>query len=124
MTDHTGPIAPALLLPPHLGLVGGRHGTFLYPRHDRYVGASLEAYGEFSEGEADLLCRVMPVGGVIVEAGANIGALTVPLAKAAGPNGLVYAYEPQRPLYHILCANLALNGLFNVQARQMGIGRA
>jgi FkbM family methyltransferase len=123
MTDNSS-VTPSPLLPQHLGLVRAKHGTFLYPRFDRYVGRSLEAYGQFSEGEATLFRHVMPVGGLAVEVGSNIGALTVPLAQTAGPGGKIYAFEPQRPLFQILCANLALNSLFNVEARPLGIGRA
>ena len=37
--------------------------------------------GEFSELEVRYLRKLVPRGGHLVEAGANIGALTVPLAK-------------------------------------------
>jgi len=51
---------------------------------------------------------------VVVDAGANIGAITVPLAKAV-PEGYVVAVEAQSFLYNCLCGNLALNYLTNVQ---------
>lgn len=52
----------------------------------------------------------------MVEVGANIGGHTVFLAKYLQPEGKIYAFEPRRQLYQLLCANLAINGLENVYA--------
>ena len=101
-----------------------RHGPLLFNRRDMYIGRSLDAYGEYSEAEIVVLQQLLRPGAVIVEAGSNIGALTVPLARIAGEAGRVYAFEPQRLQFQILCANLALNGLNNVFARQQGLGNA
>ncbi len=101
-----------------------RHGPMLFNRRDMYIGRSLADYGEYSEAEILVLRQLLRRNAVIVEAGSNIGALTVPLARIAGPKGRVYAYEPQRLQFQILCANLALNGLYNVIARQEALGRA
>lgn len=105
-------------------LVQGRYGPIACNRHDMYVGASLIRYGEFSEHEAALFRRLIPVGGVAIDAGANIGALTVPLAQHVGEEGRVYAYEPQRLAFQLLCGNVALNSLANVVARQAALGAA
>lgn len=101
-----------------------RHGIFLYNRNDEYVGSSLELYGEFSPGEADLFSQLLVSGSParIVEVGANIGALTIPIAKHIGRQGIVYAYEPQRLVFQTLCANIALNQIENVVARCAAVG--
>jgi len=104
-------------------LVQTRYGPMLYNRFDQYVGGSLAAYGEFSEGEAAMFSQLVGNGNIVVEAGANIGAHTVHLANLVGEQGAVYAFEPQRVVFQTLCANLALNQLVNVTARQQGLGR-
>lgn len=101
-----------------------RYGPMLFNRRDMYIGRSLDAYGEYSEAEIIVLRQILWPGAVVVEAGANIGSLTVPLARIVGEHGHVIAFEPQRLQFQILCANLALNGLYNVFARQQGVGRA
>ena len=101
-----------------------RHGPMLFNRRDMYIGRSLDAYGEYSEAEIIVLRQILWPGAVVLEAGANIGALTVPLARIVGAHGHVIAFEPQRLQFQILCANLALNGLYNVFAHQQGVGRA
>lgn len=103
-------------------LVQARHGLLLYNRHDRYIGGSLERYGEFSEGECDLFRQIVRPGAVVVEAGANIGSHTVALSAAVGPTGRVYAFEPQRIVFQTLCANVALNSLTNVDCRWQAVG--
>lgn len=105
-------------------LVDGRHGRFLANPRDMYIGRSMVEYGEFSEVEWQLLAQVVRPGSVVIDAGANMGALTVPLARAVGDGGLVYAFEPQILVFQQLCANLALNGLVNVQAINAACGKA
>ena len=101
-----------------------RNGPMLYLVTDQYVGQSLDRYGEFSQGEADLFGQLIRPGWTILEIGANLGAHTVLLAKAAGPLGVVHAFEPQRTVFQILCANVALNALDNVYAHHAAVGRA
>ena len=36
-----------------------RHGPMVYPLTDRFVGRSLDRYGEFSQGEADLFGQIV-----------------------------------------------------------------
>ena len=103
-------------------LVEGRHGRFLANPKDIYMGRSLITYGEFSEAEWALLDQLIKPGMTAIEAGSNMGALTVPMAKKIGRGGLLYAFEPQIPIFQQLCANLALNDLVNVQAFNCGCG--
>lgn len=100
-----------------------RHGTMLYSINDRYLGEALHLYGECSQIELEALLQIVRPTDTIVEAGANIGVLTVPLARAV-PRGVVYAFEPQRLTFQILNANIALNGLTNVHARHAAAGGA
>jgi predicted O-linked N-acetylglucosamine transferase (SPINDLY family) len=95
-----------------------RYGFMLYPIADPGIGRSLDRYGEFSEGEVELFRQLVQPGSTILEIGANLGTHTVFLAKATGPRGTVYAFEPRRVEFQVLCANVALNALGNVHARQ------
>lgn len=99
-------------------LVLGRHGAFLANPRDVYLGRAMCTYGEYSEAEVDLFRSILKPGDMVVEVGANVGYLTVPIAKMVAPNGMVWAIEPQRLVFQTLCGNLTLNGLLNVGARQ------
>ena len=111
-----------LLKTQYYELVEARHGKMLANPADKYIGQSVIRYGEFSEIEWDLLNQIVQPGAVVIEAGANMGSFTVPLAKKAGNQGLVFAFEPQISIFQQLCANLALNDLLNVQAYNAGCG--
>ena len=100
-----------------------RHGPMMAFRHDRFITRCLEAYGEYSPGEWRVLQQLARPGATVVEAGANIGALTVPLARRCAP-GRLLAFEPQQRVFQVLCANLALNQLENVTARPEALGEA
>lgn len=103
-------------------LVDARHGRFLANPSDVYIGRSMIEYGEFSELEWQLFDRIVRPGMCVIEAGANMGAHTVPIAKKLGRGGILYAFEPQIAIFQQLCANLALNDLVNVQAFNAGCG--
>ena len=98
-----------------------RWGPMIYNKNDAYVGRSIAKYGEYSWGEQQLFSQLLKPGAVIVEAGANIGAHTIPLARIAGPNGAVLAFEPERFSFQTLCANVALNQCTNVWAFQQAV---
>lgn len=99
-----------------------RHGHFMYNRHDKFIGRALDLYGEWCESEVAGLLQIVRPGDVVLDIGANIGTHTVPLAQRAAPNGAVFAFEPQRVVFQILCGNVALNGLPNVQCYQKAVG--
>jgi FkbM family methyltransferase len=103
-------------------LVEARHGFFLYNPNDAYVGRALETYGEYGEYEMALLRSLLRPGDTVLEVGANLGALTVPLARTVGPAGQVLAFEPQPAVFHTLCANLAFNALEQARAFPYALG--
>ena len=97
--------------------------TFITKSNDFFVSKSIEVYGEWSFGEIELLTQILTKSDNIVEAGANIGAHTVFLAKDIVPDGKVFAFEPRRIIFQNLCGNLAVNGIENVHAFQCGLGK-
>lgn len=102
-------------------VVDSRHGKIIVNDHDVYVGRMLLEYGEFSEGEVDLFRQILKPDMIAVDVGANIGALTLPMAKMVKR---VIAYEPQRELFHMLCGTCALNDLHNVLCVNAAVGEA
>ncbi len=101
-----------------------RYGKLLFNKNDRYIGKSLDIYGEFSEAEVELFRQIVQPGAVVVEVGANIGTHTLFFARQVGHSGTVIAFEPQRFVFQCLCANMALNSVTNVQCRQQAVGNA
>lgn len=103
-------------------LAAGRDGYLLYNRNDKYIGRSIEKYGEFNGLEMQLFKQICTRDSIVVEVGANIGAHTIGLARLVGPQGRVLAFEPQRLVFQTLCANVALNSLENVDCHWAAVG--
>jgi len=103
-------------------LVRSRHGLLLANVYDVYLGLALIRYGECCEIEAQFLSALVNPGGIVIEVGANIGVHTIPLAKRVGQAGRIIAIEAQPAILHYLCANIALNALFNVTTHGCGCG--
>ncbi len=99
-----------------------RHGYMVYLKTDVHVGRSIDVYGEYSEHEVKLFEQILKPGMTVVDGGANFGTHTVFFSKAVGPTGQVYAFEPQRLIFQVLCANMALNGIENTHCLQAGLG--
>ncbi|MBK9114874.1 MAG: FkbM family methyltransferase [Betaproteobacteria bacterium] len=88
-----------------------RYGWMLYS--GPFIGKCFELYGQYSEAEVRLMRNFVPEGATVVDVGANIGDLTLPLAGMVGERGRVYAIESHADNFNVLCANLALNQVRN-----------
>jgi FkbM family methyltransferase len=99
-----------------------RHGVMMYLAADQGIGRALELYGEFAESENRVMTTLLNPGDVALDVGANLGTVTLALARRVGPQGRIYAFEPQRVIFQHLCTNIVLNGLLNVDARCAAVG--
>jgi len=99
-----------------------RYGVMLYNRNDIYIGRSLDTYGEYSQGEGEVFRQLVRDGNVIADVGANVGAHTLLFSRLVGQTGCVLAFEPQRLVFQMLCANMALNGVTNTRCFHRAIG--
>lgn len=99
----------------NLGVYACRHGHFLLPRNDAYIGKSMIEYGEWTEGLLRLLAGLFAPGAHVVEVGAGFGAHAIPLARLVGADGMVTAVEQSRRMIDLLHANLALNQVDNLR---------
>lgn len=97
-----------------LRLMALRHGWFLLNKHDLGVDKTMFDLGEYAESELRVMNAVLDPGRDIIDAGANIGALAVPLARRLNPEARLIAVEPQIGVFTRLCTALALNAIPNV----------
>lgn len=82
------------------------HGPMVMLRTGRYVARGLREYGEWSDGEIDLMRAYIAPGEVVIDAGANVGAHTLALSKIVGPSGHVHAFEPDLISMRMLLENV------------------
>jgi FkbM family methyltransferase len=101
----------------------GNAGVFLCLRSDSYIGRSVGLFGEYSEAEVDVFRWFVREDDVVIDAGALFGEHTLALAMLC-PRGSVLAFEPQRIPFQILCGNVQLNSIANVDAVKSALGAA
>jgi FkbM family methyltransferase len=80
---------------------------------DPFQTSSLGLYGEWAHHETEMICSLLKPGDVALDVGANIGTITIAMAKRVGRNGMVFAFEPQRAAFLCLCGNVALTHCIN-----------
>ena len=102
------------------------HGRIIVNRHCTFQAEALAKTGATHiESELKNLLTVadtLPDDAVIVDGGANIGLVTVPLAQMGrSRKWTIHAFEPQRMIYNALCGTLALNDLAHVYAYNKGL---
>lgn len=73
--------------------------------------STLGIYGEFDTLTVE---KYVKKGDYVIDAGAAIGYYTLILARAVGPEGKVFAFEPKKDRFDLLKQNVKLNGYDNV----------
>ncbi len=80
--------------------------------------------GGYNRDLARLLDRILRPGMTVIDAGANVGEITLLAAKRVAPDGVVVAFEPVREIAEALNANLAANGFTHVVVKMMALSDA
>lgn len=75
----------------------------------RTIGRSIRGTGLHDLAVSEALARLIDAGGTVVDAGANIGYMSVLAARLAGPGGNVLSFEPHPGLHEILRRNVSRN---------------
>jgi FkbM family methyltransferase len=91
-----------------------RYGSFAHYTSDEGIGLFLQLYGEWAEAELALLRQFIPVGGTVLDLGANIGTHTLAFAQFVGAGGLVVAVEGQPAVHKVLTYNVVRNGATDI----------
>jgi FkbM family methyltransferase len=119
-------------------LAASDHGPMIMCRTDFHqmanggiygVGAQILSQGSYDPQEIATLLSVLNIlhtrrGDDIValDCGANIGVMTLEMAREMTGWGRVHAFEAQERLFYALCGNISLNNLFNAFAMNVALG--
>jgi len=82
---------------------------------DRVIAAHLLGGGAWEASETAAFLAHVREGMCVFDVGANIGYYTLLAARAVGPAGRVYAFEPEPRNFELLTRNISENGLTNVR---------
>jgi FkbM family methyltransferase len=69
-----------------------------------------------------VLQRQLPVGGVFLDIGANIGIYSLIAANIVGEQGKVYSFEPSPREFGRLIENVKLNSVHNIECINVAVG--
>ncbi len=84
------------------------------------IGHLVRTGGRYADDLCAFLGQVVPADGVVVDVGANIGALSS-LAARLAPRGRVHAFEPAPQSAEYARRNAAANGLANLSVEQVAL---
>lgn len=101
-----------------------RYGRITFPAADRYLVQTLAECGDYCRGEMLVYERLLSSGDLVVDVGANIGAMTMCFVNAVGPSGAVHSFEASPFAYDILRHNLAQNAIGNAKVTRAIISNA
>jgi FkbM family methyltransferase len=105
-----------------LEFVAARVGNLITLRNDNVISQCIKTTGIWAGRDIALFNRLVKPGMFVADIGANIGHHTVAFSRLVGHDGIVAAFEPQRFIFRILNANLALNLCSNTFAFDCALG--
>lgn len=108
---------PSFLFPDRFHVMNGHRFLIRDGERNHDVKNILRDYEATPEWEPEtsrfIRARVKP-GEIAVDIGASMGPIALELARAVGPLGKVYAFEPTERCFNYLCRNIQENGYENI----------
>ena len=88
---------------------------------DSYLSSRVFIHKRYEPDLVFYLKRTLSPGMICVDAGANVGYLSMLMAKRVGRQGCVVSFEPTARSFMALCKNIQLNSLTNIVAEQIAL---
>lgn len=96
-------------------VVKTKAGKFLLPNLVEMISLDLFINGHYEKGLVNLLIDRIPQNAVFVDVGANIGSISIPIARLR-PDVKIVAVEASPWIFSVLKKNIELNGVSNITA--------
>lgn len=101
------------------------YGQFIVNQYCKFQGEALENTRKTHiESELENMYQIvdsLPDNAVILDGGANIGFVSIPLARRK-PNAKIIAFEAQKRLFYALAGTISINNLYNVFVYNQALG--
>jgi FkbM family methyltransferase len=94
---------------------GKKFAFFVHTGPDQFVSARITARGSWEPFETRIMVSLLRLGDVFIDIGANIGWYTAVAGLIVGPQGRVFAFEPENDNADVVDRNVAVNSLYNVK---------
>lgn len=92
------------------------------PRRNKGVDSSVYYNGTYEAGTVFVITHSLRRGDVFIDAGANIGLMSLAAAQKVGPDGNVFAFEPVPDIFAQLQQNMLVNEAENVRPHNLALG--
>jgi FkbM family methyltransferase len=112
-------------------LAGDRHGLawsrlksgaeILVPLDD-YIGRAAYFVGDLDRKISEVIKRIVRPGDRVLDIGANLGLITLTMAKLVGQNGRVDSFEPNPSIHGLLSRSIERNNLKNIRLHTCALG--
>ncbi len=96
--------------------------TMFLDTRDHGIGKPLLTAGAYEPEETAFVRSALSPGDVFVDVGANVGYFTCLAARIVGPEGLVFAFEPDPRNFRLLSRAIEANRFENVVLERVAIG--
>lgn len=102
------------------------HGfdIYVHGKSDAIIEQTVYYTGTYEKGTIHVMTQLLKEGDVFVDAGANIGLMSMVAATCVGPTGMVYAFEPFPLIVDRLKANIRLNHFSNIRIYPVALAAA
>jgi len=110
-----------LLKPTGMILINCQGNKMYVNTEDTGVASQLLAGMEYEPFETELVKKLLKKNMSVVNIGANIGYYTLIAANSVGPNGKVYAFEPEPKNFKLLVRNIKKNDFKNILPIQAAV---
>ena len=97
-------------------------GNLVFPREDNVMAPIISRAGVWEKEEVDWLKANVTEGSVCLNIGSNVGYFAIQMARLTGPNGFVYAVEPNPEVIPFLKLNIENSGFKNVKVFKKAAG--
>jgi FkbM family methyltransferase len=89
---------------------------------DEYGGRAAYFVGDVDRKLSVIIKRIVRPGDTVLDIGANLGVVTLPLSRLVGDRGVVHSFEPNPMVRGLLLQSIARNDLKNVQVHECALG--
>ena len=110
------------LRPKGIVLVNCQGNKMYMNAEDSGVAYFILSRGVYEPFETELLKKLLTRNMTVVNIGANVGYYALIAANRIGPNGRVYAFEPEPRNYELLVKNIKENGYKNILPIRAAVG--
>jgi FkbM family methyltransferase len=89
--------------------------TYVLPSYAEPMAQHIFTFGAYERDTHNAILKILPERGVFIDVGANIGALSIPIARAR-PHVSIICIEADPRIHRILNENITRNGCSQIQA--------